>query len=69
LATFVLRSFYLSDYWQSGSGNGKAVLNMLSLQQFPVPDISQSRSSGGNGAIFGSGSLPFDKATFLLILL
>jgi len=54
LVTSLQRSFYLSDYWQPGSGEGKAMLKTLSFQQFPVPEPSHSRSPGGNGAGFGS---------------
>ena len=34
LVTSLQRSFYLSDYWQPGSGEGKAMLKTLSFQQF-----------------------------------
>src|SRR6266498_2304361 len=67
--TFLLHSFYLSGHWQSGRGDGKAVLNVLSLQQLPVPEKSHNRSLGGNGASFGSGLLPFPMTTLSTISL
>ena len=55
------------DYWHSGSSDGKAVVNVLSLQQFPVPETSHSRSPGGNGTSLGSGLRPFPVTTLSMI--
>ena len=56
-------------YGQAGSGVGKEVLYKLSSQQLPVPEKSQIKSLGGNGASLGSGLRPFNMTTFSRILL
>ena len=56
-----------SDGSQSGNGDGKAVLKILSLQQFPVPEPSRRRSPCGNGASIESGMLSFSITTLSMI--